>query len=82
MAGKLTSKHGEKEEVYGTVIRNQPALSAWMTTWYLPPNPQTHTHFDLALCFLTLGFSIYKEGSGREWSVCQYFPLRNSESAS
>ena len=47
-----------------------------------PPYPQTHTHFDLALCFLTLGFSIYKEGSGREWSVCQYFPLRNSESAS
>ena len=44
--------------------------------------PQTQTHLDLALRFLTLGFSIYKEGSGGEWSVCQYFPLRNSESAS
>lgn len=42
------------------------------------------TQFNLALCdgFVTLGFSIYKKSSGREWRVCQYFPPRDSESAS
>lgn len=42
------------------------------------------TQLNLALCkgFATLGFSIYKKSSGREWRVCQYFPLRDSESAS
>lgn len=40
--------------------------------------------FKPALCdaFVTLGFSIHKKSSGTEWRVCQYFPLRESETAS